>query len=139
MSKQKKEQRRQNQTPVNLASDAARPVITASSPPPPGTANRSEGAGVALDPGKYRGLLADEALSADQEREYIETVWAILLQAMLLGIRLEFDAKSCGQLSENPSAPPISSGNRVDWDGSNFREDFNSFAVPVRTAEGSEE
>lgn len=91
---------------------------------------------VILDTDKYRALLADEALSADQERNYIESVWAILLQVMLLGIRLEFDPESCGKDSKTPSPPPISGEAAVQLNDQEFKLEFNSAAGEVRTAEG---
>lgn len=102
--------------------------IVAAGPPPPAQSAPPAGAGVVLDPEKYRARIAELELSAEQEREYIETVWAILLQAMLLGIRLEFEPESCGQLPETPPPPPISGGNAVDLKDRNIQSNFSDAA-----------
>ncbi|NQW09356.1 MAG: hypothetical protein HQ481_05660 [Alphaproteobacteria bacterium] len=80
---------------------------------------------IILDAGKYRSEIAELGLTADQEREYIEVVWAILLQAMQLGIRLEFEPKSCGQDAGTPSPPPIPYGDAVDLKDREFQSNFS--------------
>lgn len=95
---------------------------------------------VILDTDKYRPLLSDEDLTPDQEREYIETVWAMLLQAMLLGIRIEIDGDQiCGQLNDISLSEPIGGSDRVESKDSEFKTDFKGVAVAndVVTAEGS--
>ncbi|MBI1208204.1 MAG: hypothetical protein GC191_13075 [Azospirillum sp.] len=91
----------------------------------PGTVAHTSAA-VVLDADQYRRLLADEGLSSDQEREYIETAWAILLQAMLLGIRLEFDAESCGQDAGTGLPPPMANEGLVELNDCDLRMKFSN-------------
>lgn len=81
---------------------------------------------IILDAVKYRTEIADLGLTTDQEREYIETVWAILLQAMQLGIRLEFEAESCGQDGETRPLPPIPDAGGVELENKNFHSNFKT-------------
>ena len=89
---------------------------------------------IILDAEKYRSAVVELDLSADQEREYIETVWAMLLQAMRLGIRLEFErdgseAESCGQDAETPSPRPIPGDHGVGLKDKEFQLRFSDAAT----------
>ncbi|SDG50870.1 hypothetical protein [Thalassobaculum litoreum] len=99
---------------------------------------------IRLDTEKYRAETAELGLSADEEREYIETVWTILLQAMLLGIRLEFEAEgneaeSCGQEPRTRSSLPIPEADGVESEDRNFKSNFENAVrqADAETAEGS--
>lgn len=99
---------------------------------------------IRLDTEKYRTEIAELGLSADEEREYIETVWTILLQAMLLGIRLEFEAEgneaeSCGQEPRTRSPLPIPEADGVELENRNFKSNFENAVrqADAATAEGS--
>lgn len=98
---------------------------------------------IRLNTEKYRAEIAELDLSADEEREYIETVWTILLQAMLLGIRLEFEAEgneaeSCGQEPRTRAQLPISGADGVKSEDRNFKSNFENAVrqADAATAEG---
>lgn len=90
-----------------------------------------------LDPEKYRHILEGAGLSPEEEDEYLETVWAILLQAMLLGIRLEEEAESCGQLGESAAAPPAAGADALQSKDSKCHSNFNEAADGFEAVEGS--
>lgn len=94
---------------------------------------------VILDTDKYRAEIADLGLTADQEREYIETVWAILLQAMQLGIRIEMAAKSCGQDVETRTLPTIPGAGGIKSGDTDFHSNFETAVrqIDAATVEGS--
>ena len=90
-----------------------------------------------LDPEKYRHILADAGLTPEEEQEYLETVWAILLQAMLLGIRVEEEAENCGQLGESSAEPTARAPDAVQSKDSKCHSKFNAAADDLEAVEGS--
>lgn len=97
---------------------------------PEGAACDAPTTAIILDPDKYRPLMADENLTADQERAFIEVVWAMLLQAMMLGIRLELDAEIiCGQDDGPPLPAPIAGADRVESRDEDLQFNFNDTAT----------
>lgn len=90
---------------------------------------------ILLDPEKYRAYIADVGLSSEEEQEYLETVWAVLLQAMLLGIRLESAPQNCGKPQEITAKPPAADGNMLNSTDSDCQSMFRKAALDVRTAE----
>jgi len=89
------------------------------------------GTSIRLDAAKYRPLIADRGLTEEEKRDFIETVWAILYQAMKLGIRLEFDPEICGNLSVEPEPAPHDDQDAVLYPSRDFIEQFNETAAVI--------
>jgi hypothetical protein len=90
---------------------------------------------ILLDPEKYRSVIVDAGLSVEEEQEYLETVWAVLLQAMLLGIRLETAPQNCGKPQGPAGKRPAADGNMLNSTDSDCQSMFRKAALDVRTAE----
>ncbi len=94
---------------------------------------------IVLDREKYRKAIAKAGLTKEEENEYLEAVWAILLQAMQLAIYIDTDGNACGKSPENSADSAESSGNVV-YSGVNHLQKRFSFAVDVedqQTSQGS--
>lgn len=89
------------------------------------------GTSIRLDAARYRPLIAGRGFTEEQMRDYIETVWAILFQAMKLGIRLEFDPEICGNLTVDPEPTPHDERDAILYSSRDFIEQFNETASVI--------
>lgn len=66
-----------------------------------------------LDVEMYDALLDSPELSADQRREFIETLWSIMVAFVDLGFDIRPASESCGQLVEAETPPPLPEHDRL--------------------------
>ncbi len=86
---------------------------------------------IAFDYELYEHYLADTDLSEDQKREFLETMWNLIVEFMSLGFEIhpvQQAQNACGKLSESRSKPPISGGSGVQSKGKFPGTDFSDAA-----------
>jgi len=83
---------------------------------------------ITFDYSLYDHYLDDADLSDAQKREFLETMWNLIVELMSLGfdvhpVQQALDA--CGKLPEHRSNPPISRPDAVQSNSQFFTSDFN--------------
>ena len=77
-------------------------------------------AALSVDLGEFEGFLSDSDWTEDQKREYLETIWSIMVEFALLGFGfhpVHQAQESCGKLSESRPQRPEEGEDQVDLKG----------------------
>ena len=82
---------------------------------------------ITVDYEKYEHFLENADLSEDRKREFIETLWRIIVGFVDLGFGVhpaQQAQKTCGKLDENAPEPSSTAPDKVEWEGKFLTENF---------------
>lgn len=93
------------------------------------TDSGAAGPSLVLDVEKYKPYLDDPVLSEVEQREFLETVWAILLHCIDLGIKIEEARNSCGKPGDTANSAPLGGGDALKSNSQFLTTDFDDAAT----------
>ncbi|MEM8985429.1 MAG: hypothetical protein AAGC95_01790 [Pseudomonadota bacterium] len=93
---------------------------------------------ITVDYERYAQFLEDTDLSEDQKREFLQTLWNIVVEFVSLGFGvhpLQQAQSACGKLDENPPKPALTAPNALYLDHQFITENFLKAAAPEKASE----
>ena len=83
---------------------------------------------VAVDYEKYAHFLENSDLSDEQKKEFLDTIWSIIIEFVSLGFNvhpLQQIEGGCGQNSDNPNRSTVLTQDMLDSINQQISDDFN--------------
>ena len=92
-----------------------------------------------LDVEQYEKFLEDSDLTEDQKREFLETLWNIVVEFVSLGFGVhpvQQAQNACGKGDEKTTKPALTAPGAVESRKSSITENFTNAAQPEKKAAG---
>ena len=82
---------------------------------------------ITVDYDRYAHFLDHSDMSEEQKREYLQTIWNIIVEFVSLGFGvhpLQQASEACGKAKETASNPAVTEGNGVEYSGNILTSEF---------------